>query len=130
MKNRRYDVVDRDWSAMNEQPAPPGEALNPEELQRFLDACSQERRSPTTQRTIDGASYTWIHNFIRTHSDEAPGSTGDWLDLGVAHPDQLGSFFSRVATRAGHKPAGGYAAQLGEYFEVLNESLQEWPESD
>ena len=79
------------------------------------------RRSPTTQRIIDGASYTWIHNFILAHTDEESPSTEDWLGSGVANPQQLSGFFSRVATRVGDNPAGAYASQLGEYFESVEQ---------
>jgi hypothetical protein len=109
-------------SIVNEQLAPPGEALGPEELQRFLHNCSRERRSPTTQRIIDGASYTWIHNFIRAHGEEPTRPDSEWLDPGLAYAHQLGGFFSRVATRIGDRPAGSYAARLSHHFESLARS--------
>ena len=114
---------------MIDQPAPPREALSPEELQRFLHRCSRERRSPTTQRIIDAASYGWIHRFILSHTDGPPVSNEAWLDPEDAHADKLGEFFSRVAIRGGDQPAGEYAKTLAGYFEALSKSLQEWPDT-
>lgn len=110
---------------VNEQPISPVEALDGEELERFLRTCSHERRSPTTQRTIDAASYAWVHHFIRGWS-EGPSSP-DWLDLGGANPDQIEGFFSRVALRLHERASGDYASELARYFHDLDRSIRAWP---
>jgi hypothetical protein len=115
---------------MSELPIPPEEALGPDELQRFSYACSHERRSHTTHRLIDAASYGWIHMFIRHHGEEArPRESGDdWLALHDADPVKIAAYFGRVAIRLRDTDAFDYATSLETYFDSLAEAHQlPWP---
>jgi hypothetical protein len=115
---------------MSERPSRPEDALGPEELQRFMYACSHERRSPTTHRLIDAASYGWIHMFIRSHGEDAPpASPGPgWLDPHDADPAKLGAFFGRVAIRLRSTGAFEYATSLEKHFLGVAETIQiPWP---
>ncbi|MGH8873335.1 MAG: hypothetical protein ACRDWS_15340 [Acidimicrobiia bacterium] len=111
---------------MSGRPSTPRDALSPEELQRFVYACSHERHSPTTHRMIDAASYGWIHVFIRNNGEEAPAEapSADWLDLHDADPAKLEGFFGRVAIRLRNTGAFDYATSLQEYFHGLAETHQ------
>ena len=105
----------------NHSPDPPAIALEPDELARFLETCTRERRSPTTQRVIDAASYGWLNHFIRDHE---AGTAGDnWLSFGDALPDRISDFFARVAIRTGGGPSGEYAVSLSDYFNGVWEKL-------
>lgn len=115
---------------MSQRPGRPGESLPPDELQRFLYACSHERRSPTTQRIIDGASYGWIHMFIRSNSEDAGGDMlGDgWLEPYDADAIQLSEYFKRVAIRLRNTGAFDYATDLQAHFAILaEERAMPWP---
>jgi hypothetical protein len=115
---------------MSERPSQPQDALAPEDLQRFMYACSHERRSPTTQRLIDAASYGWIHMFIRSHGEDAPPpQPGDgWLDTHDADPAKLAAYFGRVAIRLRNTGAIEYAKSLESHFHAVAEKLQmPWP---
>ncbi|HLF61933.1 MAG TPA: hypothetical protein VI980_12235 [Acidimicrobiia bacterium] len=115
---------------MSQPPERPGEALPPEEWQRFMYACSHERHSPSTQRAIDGSSYGWIHLFIRSNGEDGDGHPlgDDWLDPGDADPTKLGEYFKRVALRLRNAEAHDYAASLQEHFEAEAEARQlPWP---
>lgn len=111
---------------MSERPSRPEEALSPDELQRFMYACSHERHSPTTHRMIDAASYGWIHQFIRSHGDGA--STADpglrWLDPHDADPQKLGDYFGRVAIRLRSTGAFDYSTSLQEHFLEVARTLK------
>jgi hypothetical protein len=114
---------------VTDKPAPPADVLDEDELERFTHSCSHERRSPTTQRIIDAASYGWIHHFIRFCAGEGPApGHPDWLDPGTAYPDKLAAYFSRVATRLHDRPSGEYAMELSRYFDELAASMQAWPQ--
>jgi hypothetical protein len=116
---------------MSERPPQPEEALGPEELQRFMYACSHERRSHTTHRLIDAASYGWIHMFIRHHGVEAPPREpgDDWLAPHDADPAKIAAFFGRVAIRLRNTGAFDYATTLETYFKELAEAYQApWPQ--
>jgi hypothetical protein len=115
---------------MSERPIRPRAALASEELQRFIYACSHERRSPTTQRLIDASSYGWIHLFIRTNGEDAPvPEPGDaWLDPHDADPAKLEGFFGRVAIRLRDTPAFDYTTSLEQHFHELVEAREmPWP---
>jgi hypothetical protein len=117
-------------ATMSERPSRPEEALGPEELDRVMYACSHERRSPTTHRVIDAASYGWIHRFIRSHGEGAqplePGYT--WLDPHDADPAKLGDFFGRVALRLRNTGAHEYATSLERHFHDVGEAIKApWP---
>jgi hypothetical protein len=117
---------------MSERPSRPEDALEPDELQRFMYACSHERHSPTTHRQIDAASYGWIHMFIRSHGEGAPPTPPGhaWLDPHDADPTKLGDFFGRVALRLRNTGAFEYAKSLQEHFHAVGETLQmPWPPS-
>jgi hypothetical protein len=111
-------------------PSRPREALSPEDLQRFMYACSHERRSPTTHRLIDASTYGWIHLFIRANDEEAgvadPGD--DWLDPHDADPAKLEGYFGRVAIRVRNTGAYDYATSLQTHFrEVADDRQLPWP---
>jgi len=113
-----------------ERPDLPREALSPEDLQRFIYACSHERRSPITHRLVDAVSYGWIHLFIRTHGEEGeviqPGA--DWLDAHDADPAKLEAYFGRVAIRLRNTGAYDYATALQSHFGEESEARQlPWP---
>ncbi|HEY4606869.1 MAG TPA: hypothetical protein VIH55_04395 [Acidimicrobiia bacterium] len=115
---------------MSERPSRPQDALAPEDLQRFIYACSHERRSPTTHRLIDAASYGWIHMFIRNHGEDAPPQEPGpaWLDPHDADPQKLGDFFGRVAIRLRSTGAFDYATLLERHFhELAAEQELPWP---
>ncbi len=115
---------------MSQRPGRPGETLPPDELQRFLYACSHERRSPTTQRIIDGASYGWIHRFIRSNSEDGGGVAVDdnWREPYDADPVQLSEYFKRVAIRLRNTGAFDYATDLQAHFAILaEERAMPWP---
>jgi hypothetical protein len=104
---------------MSERPSRPEEALSPDDLQRFIYACSHERRSPTTHRMIDAASYGWIHMFIRNHGENAQPANDPiyrWLDPHDADPQKLGDYFGRVAIRLRSTGAFEYATALEHHF--------------
>jgi hypothetical protein len=108
---------------MSERPSRPEEVLNPDDLQRFMYACSHERHSPTTHRMIDAASYGWIHQFIRSHGENAsvPDAGLRWLDPHDADPQKLSDYFGRVAIRLRSTGAFEYATSLQDHFqEVAN----------
>jgi hypothetical protein len=109
---------------MREPPIQPERALGPDDLQRFIYACSHERRSHTTQRLIDAASYGWIHMFIRHHGEEArPREPGDdWLAPHDADPAKIAAYFGRVAIRLRNTGAFDYATSLETYFDALAEA--------
>ncbi|MGH8912994.1 MAG: hypothetical protein ACRDZM_00570 [Acidimicrobiia bacterium] len=110
---------------MSERPRRPEDALGPEELQRFIYACSHERHSPTTHRLIDAASYGWIHRFIRSLGEDAPPTPAGpgWLDPHDADPVKLGHFFGRVATRLRSTRAFDYATSLEKHFHEEDRNL-------
>jgi hypothetical protein len=115
---------------MSERPSRPEDALGPEELQRFMYACSHERHSPTTHRQIDAASYGWIHQFIRSHGEGAPPQPEGhaWLDPHDADPNKIGDFFGRVALRLRNTGAYEYADSLARHFHGVGEAMQmPWP---
>lgn len=115
---------------MSERPSQPRDALAQEELQRFIYACSHERRSPTTHRMIDASSYGWIHLFVRNNGEDAsPEEPGDaWLDPHDADPAKLEGFFGRVAIRLRNTGAFDYATSLQDHFHEVSESRQTpWP---
>ncbi len=115
---------------MSQPPERPGKALPPEELQRFMYACSHERRSPTTQRVIDGSSYGWIHQFIRSNSEDGGGDVlGEtWLEPYDADATQLSAYFMRVAIRLHNTGAFDYANDLQAHFAILAEERDiPWP---
>jgi hypothetical protein len=115
---------------MSERPSRPEDALPPDDLERFMYACAHERRSPTTQRLIDAASYGWIHMFIRSHGDEAspPESGLGWLDPHDADPAKLAGYFGRVAIRLRSTGAHDYAQILEKHFLGVAEEYQmPWP---
>jgi hypothetical protein len=114
---------------MTEAPQQPETALSPDELQRFMYACSHERRSPTTQRLIDAASYGWIHFFIRSHGEDAEHHplADDWLEPHDASPRKLQEYFGRVAIRLRDTAAHAYAAELEAYFKEIADLLEPWP---
>ncbi|MGA8039152.1 MAG: hypothetical protein WCA93_03495 [Acidimicrobiia bacterium] len=115
---------------MSDTPRMPEEALAPEELQRFMYACSHERRSPTTQRLIDASSYGWIHFFIRSHGENATETPrpDDWLEPHDADPAKLSEFFKRVGIRLRDTDAHEYATSLEQYFHQLaDERDMPWP---
>jgi len=115
---------------MSQPPERPGVALPPEELERFMYACSHERRSPTTHRVIDGSSYGWIHLFIRSNSEDGGGDVlGDhWLEPTDADPSKLADYFKRVALRVRNTGAYDYATSLQTHFEEQAEARQmPWP---
>lgn len=113
---------------MSDLPSIPEKALAPEELQRFMYACSHERRSPTTQRLIDASSYGWVHFFIRSHGEDATETSrpDDWLEPHDANPAKLSDFFGRVAIRLRDTGAHDYAKMLERYFEQLAEEREPW----
>jgi hypothetical protein len=113
---------------MSDLPSIPEKALAPEELQRFMYACSHERRSPTTQRLIDASSYGWVHFFIRSHGEDATETSrpDDWLEPHDANPAKLSDFFGRVAIRLRDTGAHDYAKMLEQYFEQLAEEREPW----
>jgi len=115
---------------MSQPPERPSAALPPEELQRFIYACSHERRSPTTHLVIDGSSYGWVHLFIRSNSEDGGGDVlGDqWFEPTDADPTKLGEFFKRVAIRLRNTGAHDYATALQVHFEEQAEARQlPWP---
>ncbi len=109
---------------MTQRPDRPEIALGTDVLQRFMYACSHERRSPTTQRQIDAASYGWIHMFIRSQ-DEAPEHDPGlrWLDPHDADPQKLSDYFGRVAARLRDTEAHDYALALQRHFAEVAENL-------
>ncbi len=111
---------------MSERPSRPEDALSPDELQRFMYACSHERRSPTTHRMIDAASYGWIHQFIRSHGEATSASEPDprWLDPHDADPQKLSDYFGRVAIRLRSTGAFQYAVSLQEHFQEVARTLR------
>jgi hypothetical protein len=115
---------------MSEKPSQPQDALAPDELQRFMYACSHERRSHTTQRLIDAASYGWVHRFIRSHGEDAqlPQPGDEWLEPHDADPAKLSAYFGRVAIRLRETGAFEYATSLEAYFDDMAEAYQvPWP---
>lgn len=97
--------------------APPKEALDPDSYQRFMYACAHERRSPSTRRLIDAASYGWVYRFIQENGveSEAPPE-GDWLEPHDATPRKLAEYFNRVGLRLRNTEAFDYAVSLEKYF--------------
>jgi hypothetical protein len=115
---------------MSERPSQPPDALGSDELQRFMYACSHERRSPTTHRLIDAASYGWIHMFIRRYGTDAPPPEPGlgWLDPHDADPAKLSDYFGRVAIRLRSTGAFDYATSLENHFRELADNQQlPWP---
>ena len=113
-----------------ETPRRPREALSPEALQRFMYACSHERRSPTTHRLTDASTYGWIHLFIRENGEEggAMDGGGDWLDPLDADPAKLAAYFGRVSIRVRNTGALDYATSLQDHFEeIAGERQLPWP---
>lgn len=98
----------------------PKDALEPEDYQRFMYACAHERRSPTTQRLIDAASYGWIYKFIHDHGEDADGDPPeDWLAPHDANPRMLAEYFGRVAIRLRRTGAFDYTSALENHFHEL-----------
>ncbi len=115
---------------MSQRPSRPADALPTEEMQRFMYACSHERRSPTTQKIIDGGSYGWIHLFIRSNSEDGGrdvlGAT--WYEPYDANPMQISEYFRRVAIRLRNTGACDYATDLQAHFAILaEERAVPWP---
>lgn len=105
------------------------EALPAEELQRFLYSCSHERRSPTTQRVIDAASYGWIQRFIHGCGEDGGVHLPDgWSETAGANPMQLSEYFKRVAIRLRGTGSFDYATDLQAFYATLAEERQvPWP---
>ena len=110
---------------MSDRPSRPETALDPDDLQRFMYACSHERRSPTTHRMIDAASYGWIHQFIRSQGEgEVAASDPRWLDPHDADPQKLSDYFGRVAIRLRSTGAYNYAVSLQDHFREVARAFQ------
>lgn len=108
-------------------PPQPGDALEQDDYQRFMYACAHERRSPSTQRLIDAASYGWVYQFIHLFDeDAAPPEPGEaWLDPHDANPRMLAEYFGRVGLRLRQHPgAFQYSADLEAHFRRLAEARQ------
>lgn len=106
-------------------PEPPREALDPDSYQRFMYACAHERRSPSTQRLIDAASYGWVYRFIQENGVESDASPeGDWLELHDATPRKLAEYFNRVGLRLRHTEVFDYAASLEKYFAEIADARE------
>ena len=116
--------------ATGETPSRPRDALAPEDLQRFMYACSHERRSPITHRLTDASTYGWIHLFIRANGEEADVTDqgDDWLEPHDADPAKLDAYFGRVAIRVRETGAYDYAISLQTHFAAVAEPRQlPWP---
>ena len=110
---------------MTDIPAPE-QALDPEELQRFVEACSREKRSPITHKTIDAISYGWLQRFISEHLDSAHGTSAPWPPPPEVNRVALSGFFSRVMLRTREGPAREYADRLAAHFDETTEGLAGW----
>lgn len=110
---------------MTDLPAPE-QALGPEELQRFVEACSREKRSPITHKTIDAISYGWLQRFISEHLDESVPVKAPWPPPPEIDLVALSGFFSRVMLRTREGPARQYADRLAAQFDETTEGLAGW----
>lgn len=110
---------------MTNLPAPE-QALGPEELQRFVEACSREKRSPITHKTIDAISYGWLQRFISEHLDSPDKITAPWPPPPEVDRVALSGFFSRVMLRTREGPARDYADRLAAQFDQTIEELAGW----
>lgn len=115
---------------MTDAPKQPKDALGADDYQRFMYACSHERRSPTTQRLIDASSYGWVYRFIREQGDgpESPPPGDGWLHPHDASPRKIAEYFGRVSLRVRRTDAFEYAVELESYFRALADS-REFPRS-
>lgn len=112
---------------MSDAPPQPKDALEPHDYQRFMYACAHERRSPSTQRLIDAASYGWVYRFIHDFGEEAtmpPAPGNGWLDVHDASPRKLSEYFGRVSIRVRNTGAFDYAASLEGYFDGVARSRE------
>lgn len=114
---------------MSELPPEPQDALPAEDLDRFVQSCSRERRSPLTHKTMDATSYAWVHRFIQAYSEDPTHAhpESQWLAPTEAHPKALSGFFERVGHRIRRGEARDYALALAGYFHDLDERLYGWP---
>lgn len=88
-------------------------------------ACAHERRSPSTQRLIDAASYGWVYRFIQEHGVESEDPhVGDWLEPHDATPRKLAEYFKRVGLRLRHTEAFGYATSLESHFAEIADARE------
>ncbi|MGH8945110.1 MAG: hypothetical protein ACRDVL_03060 [Acidimicrobiia bacterium] len=110
---------------MTDLPAPE-QALGSEELQRFVEACSREKRSPITHKTIDAISYGWLQRFVSEHLDPPDRVTAPWPPPPEVDRVALSGFFSRVMLRTREGPARDYADRLAAYFDQTTEGLAGW----
>lgn len=107
-------------------PPAPEQALGPEELQRFIESCSREKRSPITHKTIDAISYGWLQRFISEHLDSPDRITAPWPPPPEVNQVALAGFFSRVMQRTREGPAREYADRLAAHFDEATEGLAGW----
>lgn len=107
-------------------PPAPEQALGPEELQRFIESCAREKRSPITHKTMDAMSYAWLQSFISEHLDSPDAVSTSWPPPEEVDQVALAGFFSRVMQRTREGPARTYADQLAAHFDEATEELAGW----
>lgn len=113
---------------MTNLPAPE-QALGAEEFQRFIEACSREKRSPITHKTIDAISYGWLQRFVCERLDTPDQVTAPWPPPPDVDRVALSGFFSRVMLRTREGPAREYADFLAAHFDETTETLAGWGRS-
>jgi len=107
-------------------PAAPEQVLGAEELQRFIESCSREKRSPITHKTMDAISYGWLQRFISEHLDSPDGTSAHWPPPPEVDEIALAGFFSRVMQRTREGPARTYSEKLAGHFDEASEGLAGW----
>lgn len=107
-------------------PPAPEQVLGTEELQRFIESCSREKRSPITHKTMDAMSYGWLERFIREHLDSEDIVSATWPPPPEIDQIALAGFFSRVMQRTREGAARGYAERLASHFDEASEGLAGW----
>jgi hypothetical protein len=104
----------------------PEQVLGPEDQQRFIEACSREKRSPISHKTIDAITYGWLQRFISQRLDSEAAADVAWPPPAEVDPVALSGFFSRVMLRTREGPAREYADLLAAHFDLTTEGLAGW----
>lgn len=107
-------------------PPAPEQVLGEDELQRFIESCSRERRSPITHKTIDAISYGWLQRFISEHLDSPDQVTAPWPPPSDVDQVALAGFFARVMQRTREGAARSYAERLAGHFDEASQGLAGW----
>ncbi len=113
---------------MGDSFARPEQVLEAEELERFVQGCARERRSPITHKTMDGHTYGWLDRFVASYTTEEHQARPPvaWPAPNEADFMALGAFFKRVSARLREGDARRYATQLSDHFMELGQEVAGW----